>query len=340
MNKLVHLFWSQRDGDPLTVFSFPNYLCIRTLLKTEQPTSIIIWTDRPSNSPWWNEAIRLPSVVVADAGKYTQNVDHKFVQHLSDYVRYRVLYEFGGMMIDFDTVSIKPLLPKLSGRDAVLIPDGNNPKYQSACLLARPHSKLVNKCVELSENAVKSDIYTTCGPEVVTEAARQITCDVELLPPTEIEQSVRIWSDCEVPDVSILHYCTMMWGYCACYLKPNIMHKTMYNRAVEKVLGKWGGFPDHPSVGNLYIPEDVIRELNSDQYVSVLITEHDSLWSLFEFEWKKVYYDPMNVVFREWCPDPNRIKPTLFVHCRKSVNINSTNIRPFTNMLADVSILS
>lgn len=335
--KLIHLFWSQEHRSPLNQFFLTHYLCVQSIIKNEYPCEVWIWTNNPGDNEWWNATISLPNVFVKDASTYTKQIEYKFIQHLSDYVRYRVLYEYGGMIIDFDTLLLKPIMHQLDKHEVFLVPDGINPKYQSACLLSRPESNFLKRCLELSENAVQSEVYTTCGPEVVTKAAKDF--EFGKLNVNGIEQSIDIWRNKEInDDLVLLHYCTMMWGYYAYHLSKEYQN-TLYHKSVKKVLGKWGDWPDIKREFNLVVPQDVLKRLNTDNYISIKIGKEDTLWELFKFKWKNVYEDPINVIFREWCPDPNFVKPTLYIHCHHSIEANSDNVCSFTNLLVDLSIV-
>lgn len=111
------LFWSGQD------FQYVNYLCVLSLLKTNKvDTCTIYYEEAPINNSNWDELRKLEKVNVhrIDWDEFLnelklnkENINLFFtksrgkINQFSNLFRYLVLYKYGGVYIDFDTIFIK-----------------------------------------------------------------------------------------------------------------------------------------------------------------------------------------------------------------------------------------
>lgn len=90
-------------------FSLPHYLAIRSAVELNKPSSAIFHYQYEPSGEWWEKAkslITLNKIVAPDSflGQPLYHVAHK-----ADVVRLQALKETGGIYLDLDTISVKPL---------------------------------------------------------------------------------------------------------------------------------------------------------------------------------------------------------------------------------------
>ena len=94
-----------------TEFSYLHYLAVKTCALVHRPRQIYLYThyNRDSNTEWWDrvqqyitiEQVELPTTIFGNPVK-------KF-QHMADVIRLQKLIERGGVYLDLDVVSLRPM---------------------------------------------------------------------------------------------------------------------------------------------------------------------------------------------------------------------------------------
>ena len=119
-----HFYWSGQD------FGLINSLAIKSLLKNHEKAKIFVhYEEEPKDNTFWNESKELEQVefkalsfdkLLQEAGFVKEDFQNFFarakVNHRSDLLRYLLLYVYGGVYLDFDTLLLRSLTPLLHKR--------------------------------------------------------------------------------------------------------------------------------------------------------------------------------------------------------------------------------
>ena len=123
-------------------FSLVGYLAIRSAHDVNSPDELVVYCDRPPTGPWWEAASRyVSSVVLVDPPEFVGGVPVIHPAHRADLVRLDVLLRDGGIYLDLDVLSVRPLTPFL-GESFVLGQEGEGGEHGlcNGVILAEPES--------------------------------------------------------------------------------------------------------------------------------------------------------------------------------------------------------
>src|SRR5690606_20368260 len=120
--------------------------------------------------PWWERTCALPYVDVR-ANPYPLDGACTF-STWSNYVRYRALYDYGGMYLDFDTISLKPFAQLLDDGREVLA------GRETSTMLAQGILFVRSQCCRLFQDAAEQAVQLrrlplASGPRLFTRLSRQ-----------------------------------------------------------------------------------------------------------------------------------------------------------------------
>jgi len=158
----VHVFWAGKS------FNYARYLAILTALKAHTPKKgLILWTledEQPEDSPYWEELKNSDQITIRYASEFVgelipayedayKRLDslmsnyHKRARQaqIKDILQWKVLHELGGIFLDMDTISCKPIWPTLvqSGKSMLA-----GPIPATGVIAAKPKN---NICAWISE---------------------------------------------------------------------------------------------------------------------------------------------------------------------------------------------
>ena len=235
----VHFFWTGPD------FAYADFLAVRTAQAVHRPDAVWVWTGvAPQNNPHWENLLRLDQVEIKPITPHLIPGTNRFI--LSDYVRYRVLYLHGGLYLDFDTISLKPLVRK--PERSVLAGEESPGILNIAVLDVAAGSVVLQNLLEACQQRLAAirDVdrpFNMLGPGLFTSACRAHPEEMDIMPP-EVFYPIHwknwqlVWANCILPDTTrILHY----WGSYghdrASRVLPGQREKTTYHHAVSSVLG-------------------------------------------------------------------------------------------------------
>jgi glycosyltransferase involved in cell wall biosynthesis/mannosyltransferase OCH1-like enzyme len=173
----LHFIVSGKD------FDYLYYASILTAVKTQKTTSTIIWVTGNVDSPYFDilkekfEILKTPNV---DFPALKGKPDYFVGAHLKDYFAYRFLYNYGGICMDLDTISVSDIVD-LMGKEDALVPmykkiDGDSKKYlNSAILGGKRKSSFYKEAMDLAfeklQIAPKDFIWGDTGPTLVSDVA-------------------------------------------------------------------------------------------------------------------------------------------------------------------------
>jgi Glycosyltransferase sugar-binding region containing DXD motif len=100
-------------------FSLGHYLSIKSAVDINKPTKAIFHYQYEPEGEWWEKAKPLLTLnkIVAPDDIFGNKLHH--VAHKADVVRLRALQETGGIYMDLDTISVKPLTDLLKHSFAI-----------------------------------------------------------------------------------------------------------------------------------------------------------------------------------------------------------------------------
>lgn len=100
-------------------FSLAHYLSVKSSVELNKPISAIFHYQYEPTGEWWEKAKPLLTLNKINAPDSIMGNPLQHVAHKADVVRLRALQETGGIYLDLDTVSVKPLTPLLQHSFAI-----------------------------------------------------------------------------------------------------------------------------------------------------------------------------------------------------------------------------
>jgi hypothetical protein len=134
-------------------FSMMYYLAIRSVSRLNSPDKIFLYVDKEPDSLWF-EAIR--PLVQIEPVEPPKSINSHVVwckQHQADYIRLTKLLERGGVYMDLDVLSLKPLTP-LFNTEKEIIMGLERPEFLcNAVIIARPESRFIRMWLDKYESS-------------------------------------------------------------------------------------------------------------------------------------------------------------------------------------------
>ena len=165
----IHFIWLGPNPlgqcEYIAIKSAFNVYQIRVWLWTYNLNDKDVWLDRLKDyiemksldDQWISRMNKLPSPV-----------------KMSDYLRYCILYEYGGLYLDTDTLSVRSIFNILDLTDSVNAARDSHPVNNAIIFVGRPHdpvmNRILNQGIDLIDNhATSLSSYATLGPDLLTE---------------------------------------------------------------------------------------------------------------------------------------------------------------------------
>jgi len=104
-------------------FSFVHYLAVRSAMEVHRPEHMFLWYAHEPSGEWWGRAAAMlePRRVDEPSSVFGREIPHH--AHRADLLRLCVLSEHGGIYLDADVLSVRPLTP-LMGHKFVIGQEG------------------------------------------------------------------------------------------------------------------------------------------------------------------------------------------------------------------------
>jgi hypothetical protein len=100
-------------------FSLGHYLSIKSAVELNMPSAAFFHYQYEPTGEWWQLAKPLLVLKKIDAPEHIMGNKLHHVAHKADIVRLQALKETGGIYLDLDTISVKPLTPLLNHAFAI-----------------------------------------------------------------------------------------------------------------------------------------------------------------------------------------------------------------------------
>ena len=141
-------------------FLFCYYMSVYSAYIINNPNIYFYYHFEPYGE-WWEKLKQIPNIkfikvnIPTHIGKKTI----KKVAHKADWLRMNLLYKYGGIYLDIDTICVKPWENLLLNHDVVLGEEDNNnvPTICNAIMYSKPKSAFFNKWLNLYEKYFVSD---------------------------------------------------------------------------------------------------------------------------------------------------------------------------------------
>jgi glycosyl transferase-like sugar-binding protein/alpha 1,4-glycosyltransferase len=147
---VIHFVWVQgwrRD------YSFVQYLTIKAAVKMQNPDKIYIYNnEEPVNNKWWDKskAIQCVEIIYVTAPRHINGKYIEWEQHVADLMRLCILFERGGIYLDFDLLLIRPvdeLLKLLDDYNSILMCRESDEKIWNGFIAVNSHNKFLQKWI-------------------------------------------------------------------------------------------------------------------------------------------------------------------------------------------------
>ena len=212
--KIIHQIWFQ-GKDKIPEKYHKNIESIKNHYKT---WTYILWTDESIRQLLNEEELKLYN-------------EYKYMHQKIDFSKYVILYKYGGMYIDIDALSIKPIDPLLEQyKDKDLIISATNTDYVAAIILcSKPKcinngiiistpnhyilKKIIEYCLQNKDTGYNyfTSIVSTTGPDMFTKIIDKYKTDKTLILPHDYLEPCNN-TICKVTDNTyIKHDHAMTW---------------------------------------------------------------------------------------------------------------------------------
>ena len=119
---VVHFVYGLKENAP---FGLQQYLALRSAWDVHRPTKLWVHythlpRPEPNGSHWWHEAKKFATLrhVLPPTSIWGRPLLH--YAHQSDVLRLQVVERWGGIYLDMDSISVRPLPPELRAQSALL----------------------------------------------------------------------------------------------------------------------------------------------------------------------------------------------------------------------------
>ena len=130
--------------DPDAEFKFWMYLCVKSVVMVNQPEAFTVYGGRVPTGPWWGRAVQECGLRFVDVDVPTHAKGNAMVHYANrcDWLRLEILWRYGGIYVDLDTLAVAPYRPLLDGHRCVMgreLDDG----LCNAVIMAEPENPFI-----------------------------------------------------------------------------------------------------------------------------------------------------------------------------------------------------
>lgn len=183
-NTVHFIFIPSKDNDELTLHDFIALYSAFYYLKSPK---IYLHTTRPlqEHSLFAAAVLNIPTLSVNIVDPITTTLDGKQIEklaHLSDFLRVKILYEFGGVYCDLDAVILKDVEPLRKLGFRTILGRQIDGMIATGLMMAVPGSELIRTFRDKMHRSFKPDSWSGHSVGLLTEIGAELaTEDWELL---------------------------------------------------------------------------------------------------------------------------------------------------------------
>lgn len=125
---IFHFIFGLSENFGNKPFSLVHYLAVKSAYDLNKPDKIFFHYQYEPSGEWWEKTKKIAELnkVIAPDEIFGNPLNH--VAHKADVMRLRYLQEMGGIYLDLDTISVKPLT-KFLNHQFVIGEEANHPSY-------------------------------------------------------------------------------------------------------------------------------------------------------------------------------------------------------------------
>ncbi|KAK9811390.1 hypothetical protein WJX72_003096 [[Myrmecia] bisecta] len=180
--KIIHFIFGLKDDFGGKPFNFVHYTSVMSAHFRIQPEAMYLHHIHEPAGEWWDRCKHLITLVKARKTERLYGHDLNNAAHQADVVRLEVLYRYGGIYMDIDTLVLQPV-DALLHHDLVLGYEGD--EYYgigNSVMLAAPGSKFIERWL-MSYAAFNGDEWATHSIEIPRRIAIEHPTEVCIMPP-------------------------------------------------------------------------------------------------------------------------------------------------------------
>lgn len=125
--KIVHLVYGLKKDFGNIPFSLMHYLCVKSIVDVHKPDIINYYYRYEPTGKWWDLAKPYLNLEQIEPPKEIFGNKIYHVAHQTDVIRLQLILEYGGIVMDMDTISVKPFDDLLNNKFVMGVEgDANN----------------------------------------------------------------------------------------------------------------------------------------------------------------------------------------------------------------------
>lgn len=153
---IVHFIYPVNDRT--RPFSSLNVQAVKRAATIQKPDAIRFWTNaRPSDIAGWSEIASMVDLIP------TIMPEHEWPQYQSDTLRLKILHDQGGIYMDTDLLTLKPLQPVMNDRLCLSWESSTADSISNALMLAPPKNPFIAEWIHRLPEAQSSSTWAYGG---------------------------------------------------------------------------------------------------------------------------------------------------------------------------------
>lgn len=229
-------------------FLFVYYVAVLSCKTINNPDIIYFYYHYEPKGIWWEKTKSLVQLVKVEIPTHIGTKVIKKVAHRSDILRLDILYKYGGIYLDIDTICVLPYTHLLSNKFVICEETTESGKKMGLCnaiMMSEPQCEFVKEWLDLYEHIFQPDGWqeaSTFLPFALARDYNNITIlpsNICLLPSWENINLIFKDNNEIQPELMILHY----WNqHSISYLKEinwewiHVHPHTLYSKLLMNVI--------------------------------------------------------------------------------------------------------
>tara|TARA_Y100000385_G_C12996931_1_gene595336 strand:+ start:312 stop:1067 length:756 start_codon:yes stop_codon:yes gene_type:complete len=152
-------------------FLFSYYLSIYSAYLLNKPKKIYIWYNHLPLGSWWDETLKLKNIELKKYDVPTNFYNKKIVEpeHKKDFIKLNILYNYGGVYMDLESVSLKSYRDILLN-NTVMIQKSDKELY-SGFIATKPKSDFLKLWLKEYKEKFKTFETNKCSEKIPLKIA-------------------------------------------------------------------------------------------------------------------------------------------------------------------------
>ena len=244
-------------------FFYSQYLAVMSAYRVHNIDKVIVWTTEiPLRNPYWKRIEEIAEIRRVDVPYIPGIKRFPLVQQrsiMSDWMRWHALYEYGGLYLDLDTLSIRDITELLGDKDVCVGMENPNDYtwLGSHTIIAKPKSEVIKHAWDFMMSYRRSFRWGMTAPGALADAYKKYGAERMRVLPYEVTsayspQGMAEWfnEDAVLPEESrVIHFWGSVHRREVENISPSWVRKSRcpYAVAVKRVLDEteWDIMPDH-----------------------------------------------------------------------------------------------